>query len=46
MSKELTKGKKAPDFTLPSDQGGDVGLKDFKGKKVVLYFYPRDNTSG
>ena len=46
MAKEIAKGSKAPEFKLPSDQGGDVHLKDFKGKKVVLYFYPRDNTSG
>jgi len=36
----------APDFTLESDQGGTVSLTDFRGKKVVLYFYPKDNTSG
>ena len=36
----------APDFTLESDQGGNVSLSDFRGKKVVLYFYPKDNTSG
>ena len=39
-------GKKAPDFTLPSDGGENVSLKDFKGQKVILYFYPKDNTSG
>lgn len=39
-------GSKAPDFTLPSDGGGKVGLKDFKGRKLVLYFYPKDDTSG
>lgn len=39
-------GTVAPDFTLP-DQNGDMrSLSDFRGKKVVLYFYPRDNTSG
>jgi peroxiredoxin Q/BCP len=39
-------GTKAPDFTLP-DQNGDVhSLRDYKGKKVLLYFYPKDNTSG
>ena len=39
-------GTIAPDFTLP-DQNGDMrSLSDFRGKKVVLYFYPRDNTSG
>jgi peroxiredoxin Q/BCP len=39
-------GDKAPSFTLPSDSGGKVSLKDFKGKTVVLYFYPKDDTSG
>ena len=39
-------GTKAPDFTLP-DQNGDLrSLSDYRGKKVVLYFYPKDNTSG
>lgn len=39
-------GKKAPDFTLPSDQGEEITLSNFLGKKVVLYFYPKDNTPG
>lgn len=39
-------GKKAPDFTLPDQDGKKVSLKDFKGKKIILYFYPKDNTSG
>ena len=39
-------GEKAPDFRLPSDLGGEVKLSDFLGKKIVLYFYPKDNTSG
>ena len=39
-------GKPAPDFTLPRDGGGTVSLTDFKGKPVVLYFYPKDDTSG
>jgi len=39
-------GDKAPSFTLPADGGGKVSLKDFKGKAVVLYFYPKDDTSG
>lgn len=39
-------GKTAPDFTLPDADGNKVALKDFKGKHVVLYFYPKDNTSG
>ncbi|MFI5202602.1 MAG: thioredoxin-dependent thiol peroxidase [Candidatus Kapaibacterium sp.] len=42
----LKEGDKAPDFTAKDDQGRDVSLKDFRGKKVVLYFYPKDNTSG
>lgn len=39
-------GKKAPAFTLPTDGGGKIKLGDFKGKRVVLYFYPKDDTSG
>ncbi|NOY06139.1 MAG: thioredoxin-dependent thiol peroxidase [Chlorobi bacterium] len=39
-------GKKAPAFTLPDDSGKKVSLSSFKGKKVVLYFYPKDNTPG
>lgn len=39
-------GTPAPDFTLASDTGQSVRLSDFKGKKVVLYFYPKDMTSG
>jgi peroxiredoxin Q/BCP len=39
-------GNKAPSFTLPADGGGKVSLKDFKDKTVVLYFYPKDDTSG
>ena len=39
-------GIKAPEFTLKDQNGKDVSLSDFKGKKVVLYFYPKDNTSG
>lgn len=42
----LEVGTKAPDFTLPDKDGNSVSLSDFLGKKVVLYFYPRDNTSG
>jgi len=44
MSVEL--GSKAPDFTLPTDGGSSVALSQLKGKKVVLYFYPKDDTSG
>ncbi len=43
---ELEVGKKAPDFTLPDKDGKMVSLSDFAGKKVILYFYPKDNTSG
>jgi peroxiredoxin Q/BCP len=39
-------GDKAPAFSLPSGDGTIVSLKDFKGKKIVVYFYPKDNTSG
>ncbi len=42
----LKEGNKAPQFTLPDDEGGKVSLKDFLGNKVVLYFYPKDMTSG
>jgi peroxiredoxin Q/BCP len=42
----LEAGDKAPDFTLPADGGGTVSLKALKGKPVVLYFYPKDDTSG
>jgi len=44
MSVEL--GDKAPDFTLPTDGAGSVTLSRLNGKKVVLYFYPKDDTSG
>ncbi|HET7604029.1 MAG TPA: thioredoxin-dependent thiol peroxidase [Gemmatimonadales bacterium] len=39
-------GTPAPDFTLPSDQGDSVSLKSLRGSPVVLYFYPKDDTSG
>ena len=42
----LKPGAKAPAFSLPSDTGDTVSLKDLKGKTVVLYFYPKDDTSG
>ena len=42
----LAEGTKAPDFTLSDQNGKPVSLADFTGKKVVLYFYPRDNTPG
>ena len=43
---QLQVGDKAPDFSLPDGAGGTVSLKDLKGKKVILYFYPKDDTSG
>ena len=42
----LDVGDKAPTFTLPTDGGGDISLKDLKGETVILYFYPKDDTSG
>ncbi len=42
----LEVGDKAPNFTLPTDGGGEISLKNLKGKPVVLYFYPKDDTSG
>ncbi len=42
----LEAGMKAPDFTLSDKNGNAVSLSDFRGKKVVLYFYPKDNTPG
>lgn len=42
----LDVGDKAPDFTMPTDGGGEVSLAKLKGKPVVLYFYPRDDTPG
>ncbi len=46
MPAALQPGDKAPDFTLPSDEGGDVRLSELGGHAVVLYFYPKDDTSG
>ena len=43
---DLTVGDLAPDFSLPRNGGGTVSLADFAGKAVVLYFYPKDDTSG
>jgi thioredoxin-dependent peroxiredoxin len=45
-SGDLKVGQKAPDFTVLNDQGEKVKLADLKGKKVVLYFYPKDDTPG
>lgn len=42
----VTPGQKAPEFTLPDSNGTPVRLKDFRGKNVVLYFYPKDLTPG
>jgi len=42
----LKPGDKAPDFTAEADGGRKVRLKDYRGKKVILYFYPKDNTPG
>lgn len=42
----LEEGKKAPEFKLKNENGDIVSLSDFKGKKVVLYFYPKDDTPG
>jgi len=41
-----SEGEKAPDFTLQADDGREVSLSDYRGKKVVLYFYPKDGTPG
>ncbi|GLK67436.1 peroxiredoxin [Hansschlegelia plantiphila] len=46
MPTTLTEGQPAPDFELPAGGGGTLRLKDFAGRKVVLYFYPKDDTSG
>ncbi len=45
-SKKLKEGMKAPDFSALSTGGGEISLKSLKGGKVVLYFYPKDNTPG
>jgi peroxiredoxin Q/BCP len=42
----LEPGDEAPDFTLPRDGGGDLTLSELRGRKVALYFYPRDDTPG
>jgi len=46
MAKELNIGDKAPALSLPNESGEPVSLKDFTGKQVVLYFYPKDDTPG
>jgi peroxiredoxin Q/BCP len=42
----LAAGEKAPNFTLKADDGRDISLRDYLGRKVVLYFYSKDNTPG
>jgi peroxiredoxin Q/BCP len=42
----IAEGRKAPDFTLEDASGKRVSLKDFKGKDVIVYFYPKDDTPG
>ena len=46
MANELAEGDPAPDFELPTDGGGKARLSDHKGKAAVIYFYPKDDTSG
>ncbi len=46
MPQELQARDRAPDFNLPRDGKGALSLADFKGRKLVLYFYPKDDTSG
>jgi thioredoxin-dependent peroxiredoxin len=46
MSAKIAVGGKAPSFKLPHDGGGEVSLADFKGRKLVLYFYPKADTPG
>ncbi len=46
MANSLQSGDSAPDFTLPGDGGSTISLAGLRGKKVVLYFYPKDDTSG
>jgi thioredoxin-dependent peroxiredoxin len=42
----LNPGDRAPDFTLPSDDGSEVSLADFRGKRLILYFFPKALTPG
>ncbi|XEQ93363.1 Putative peroxiredoxin bcp [Sporomusa carbonis] len=46
MAEELKEGQMAPDFTLPATGGSQVTLSQYRGKKIVLYFYSKDNTAG
>lgn len=43
---KLKEGDPAPDFTVPASSGGTISLSDFRGKSVILYFYPKDDTPG
>ncbi len=42
----IQEGDRAPDFSLPADDGSTISLDDLKGRRVILYFYPKDDTSG
>ena len=46
MDKELKAGQEAPEFTLPATNGSTISLSEYRGQKVVLYFYSKDNTAG
>jgi len=46
LNAKLAVGERAPDFSLPRDGGGTVSLKDFRGRKLVLFFYPKASTPG
>jgi peroxiredoxin Q/BCP len=46
MKESVEKGSRAPDFSLPSDDGRQIELSELRGKRVVLYFYPKDDTPG
>ena len=46
MTPSIEPGRPAPDFSLPADGDRLIGLRDFRGRNVVIFFYPRDNTSG
>lgn len=46
MAAKAKIGNKAPDFTLPGDNESEIKLSSLRGKKVVLYFYPKDDTPG
>ena len=46
MTKTINEGDRAPTFSAPSSEGGEVNLSDLRGKAVILYFYPKDSTPG